>query len=144
MPKHIYYSIFTFLILLSFSCNNIEVVGSIKELQEKAIEAVSDDVDLHKHVVDNIHLKCKCKSQMTRISEVFDCWFESGSMPYAAKHYPFENKEWFKDNFPADFISEYVAQVRAWFYYMHVISVMLFDNRNINILLYKIYECAKS
>ena len=109
------------------SCNNIEVVGSIKELQEKAIEAVSDDVDLHKHVVDNIHLKCKCKSQMTRISEVFDCWFESGSMPYAAKHYPFENKEWFKDNFPADFISEYVAQVRAWFYYMHVISVMLFD-----------------
>jgi len=85
-------------------------------------------VDLHKHVVDKIKLKCnKCGKSMTRIPEVLDCWFESGSMPYAAKHYPFENKEWFKDNFPADFVSEYIAQVRAWFYYMQVLSVVLFD-----------------
>jgi isoleucyl-tRNA synthetase len=109
-------------------CNHISVIGSIKELQEKAIEKVANDIDLHKHVIDEIHLKCeKCSGQMNRIPEVFDCWFESGSMPYAAKHYPFENKDWFKDNFPADFISEYIAQVRAWFYYMHVISVLLFD-----------------
>jgi isoleucyl-tRNA synthetase len=109
-------------------CTNLSVIGSIKELQEKAIEKVSDNIDLHKHVIDEIHLKCEnCESQMTRIPEVFDCWFESGSMPYAAKHYPFENKDWFKDNFPADFISEYIAQVRAWFYYMHVISVLIFD-----------------
>lgn len=109
-------------------CKNIAVVGSIKELQELAVEKVPSDVDLHKHIVDNIHLKCqKCKGKMTRIPEVLDCWFESGSMPYGAKHYPFENKEWFKKNFPCDFVSEYLPQVRAWFYYMHVLSVLLFD-----------------
>ena len=109
-------------------CKNVAVIGSIKELQKKAIEKVPDNVDLHKHVVDNIHLKCgKCKNKMKRIPEVMDCWFESGSMPYAAKHYPFENKPWFKKNFPCDFVSEYVGQVRAWFYYMHVLSVLMFD-----------------
>jgi isoleucyl-tRNA synthetase len=64
---------------------------------------------------------------MKRIPEVFDCWLESGSMPYAAKHYPFENVDWFKHNFPSDFVSEYIGQVRAWFYYMHVISILMFD-----------------
>lgn len=109
-------------------CNNIEIIGSIKELQEKAIEKISNNIDLHKHVVDKVHLKCnKCKSSMNRIPEVFDCWFESGSMPFAAKHYPFENEKLFKDNFPSDFVSEYVAQVRAWFYYMHVIAILLCD-----------------
>tara|TARA_Y100000310_G_scaffold167610_2_gene167539 strand:+ start:21658 stop:24510 length:2853 start_codon:yes stop_codon:yes gene_type:complete len=107
-------------------CIHIEVIGSIKELQEKAMEKVSHDVDLHKHVVDDIHLKCKCGDTMNRIPEVLDCWFESGSMPYAAKHYPFENENWFKDNYPADFISEYIAQSRTWFYYMHVLGVLMF------------------
>lgn len=112
----------------SEECNHLEVIGSISELKEKASSEVADDVDLHKHIVDKIKLKCsECGSSMSRIPEVLDCWFESGSMPYAAKHYPFENKEWFKDNFPADFVSEYIAQVRAWFYYMHVLSVILFD-----------------
>jgi len=109
-------------------CGNRKVIGSIEELKKNATEKLSKDVDLHKHIVDKIHLKCeKCKGKMDRIPEVLDCWFESGSMPYAAKHYPFENKEWFKNNFPCDFVSEYVGQVRAWFYYMHVLGVVLFD-----------------
>ncbi|VVB74496.1 Isoleucine--tRNA ligase [Candidatus Tiddalikarchaeum anstoanum] len=108
-------------------CNKITVIGSVKELQEKAIEKVPDNVDLHKDTMDNIHLKCDCKGRMNRTPEVIDCWFESGAMPYAAKHYPFENKDYFKTNFPADFVSEYVGQVRAWFYYMHVIGVLLMD-----------------
>ncbi len=109
-------------------CGQVTVVGSVKELQEKAIGKVPNQLDLHKHIVDKIQITCaRCKGVMTRIPEVIDCWFESGSMPYAAKHYPFENKEWFKENFPADFISEYIAQVRAWFYYMHVLSVILFE-----------------
>ncbi|MFX1480004.1 MAG: isoleucine--tRNA ligase, partial [Promethearchaeota archaeon] len=109
-------------------CEEISVVGSVKELRELAIEDVPDDLDLHRHVVDKIHLKCQnCGSVMDRITEVFDCWLESGSMPYASKHYPFENVEWFKSNFPSDFVSEYVGQVRAWFYYMHVVSILLFN-----------------
>ncbi|MEK6902135.1 MAG: class I tRNA ligase family protein, partial [archaeon] len=109
-------------------CNEITIVGSVKELQEKAIEKVPNNVDLHKHVVDLIHLKCKsCSGTMNRIPEVIDCWFESGSMPFAAQHYPFENKEKFARIYPADFVSEYVAQVRTWFYYMHVLGVQLFD-----------------
>jgi len=110
-------------------CKQIKVIGSIKELQENAIEEVSDDIDLHRHIVDKIHLVCSnCNEVMNRVLEVFDCWLESGSMPYAAKHYPFENVEWFNHNFPSDFVSEYIGQVRAWFYYMHVISVLLFNN----------------
>jgi len=109
-------------------CKQIKVIGSIKELQENAVEHVPDDLDLHRHIVDKIHVKCSyCGKIMNRVPEVFDCWLESGSMPYAAKHYPFENVEWFKQNFPSDFVSEYVPQVRAWFYYMHSISVLLFD-----------------
>jgi len=108
-------------------CCEIKAIGSIKELQDNATTKVSDNVDLHKHVVDKIKLKCKCGKEMTRIPEVLDCWFESGSMPYASKHFPFENKDWLKGHFPADFISEYVGQVRAWFYYMHVIGVAFMD-----------------
>ena len=67
------------------------------------------------------------RSMMRRVSEVLDCWFESGSMPYAQVHYPFENKEWFEDHFPADFIVEYVAQTRGWFYTMTVRATALFD-----------------
>ncbi|MDP1728587.1 MAG: class I tRNA ligase family protein, partial [archaeon] len=109
-------------------CGNKKIIGSVEELKKNAIEKLGKEIDLHKHIVDKIHLKCeKCKGKMDRIPEVLDCWFESGSMPYAAKHYPFENKDWFKDNFPCDFVSEYIAQIRAWFYYMHVLSVALFD-----------------
>ncbi|MHA1671155.1 MAG: isoleucine--tRNA ligase [Promethearchaeota archaeon] len=109
-------------------CNSIKVIGSVKELQDHAIETVSDNLDLHRHNVDDIHLKCsECGNIMNRIPEVFDCWLESGSMPYAAKHYPFENVDWFKHNFPSDFVSEYIGQVRAWFYYMHVISILMFE-----------------
>ena len=110
------------------SCTHQEIIGSVAELKDKATTIVDDYLDLHKHVVDHIKIKCeKCSSEMTRIPEVLDCWFESGSMPYAAKHYPFENKEWFANNFPCDFVAEYVGQVRAWFYYMHVIGVLLYD-----------------
>jgi isoleucyl-tRNA synthetase len=108
-------------------CAEMKIIGSVKELQQHAMEKVPADVDLHKHVVDNIHLKCVCGSTMNRIPEVIDCWFESGAMPYASKHYPFENEKEFAHYFPADFVSEYVAQVRAWFYYMHVLGVALFD-----------------
>ncbi len=109
----------------SKQCGEIKIIGSVKELQQNAIESVPDNVDLHRHVVDNVHLKCaKCSGRMTRIPEVFDCWVESAAMPYAAKHYPFENKDWMDNNFPCDFVSEYVGQVRAWFYYMHVIGVL--------------------
>ncbi|MCK4479551.1 MAG: isoleucine--tRNA ligase, partial [Candidatus Lokiarchaeota archaeon] len=110
-------------------CKQIKVIGSIKELQENAVEKVPDDLDLHRHIVDKIHLNCSnCSKVIKRVPEVFDCWLESGSMPYAAKHYPFENIEWFQHNFPSDFVSEYIGQVRAWFYYMHVISILLFDD----------------
>ena len=109
-------------------CTQIKVVGSVNELRENAIEDLPDNLDLHRHIVDKIHIKCSnCGEVMNRVPEVFDCWLESGSMPYAAKHYPFENVDWFKHNFPSDFVSEYIGQVRAWFYYMHVISVLLFD-----------------
>ncbi|MFH0970813.1 MAG: isoleucine--tRNA ligase [Candidatus Diapherotrites archaeon] len=108
-------------------CREMKIMGSVRELQENAIEKVPNTIDLHRHVIDNIHLKCTCGKTMQRIPEVIDCWFESGSMPYAAKHYPFENKEWFTHHFPSDFVSEYVGQVRAWFYYMHVLGVLLFQ-----------------
>ncbi|HLC32888.1 MAG TPA: isoleucine--tRNA ligase [Candidatus Nanoarchaeia archaeon] len=109
------------------TCNAMKIIGSVKELQDNAVEKVPDNVDLHKHVVDQIHLKCSCEGTMKRIPEVFDCWLESGAMPYAAVHYPFENKKEFEKTFPADFISEYISQVRTWFYYMHVLGVLLFD-----------------
>ncbi|MFA5763206.1 MAG: isoleucine--tRNA ligase [archaeon] len=108
-------------------CGQEKAIGSIKELQENATTKVEDCVDLHKHIVDKIKLKCVCGKEMQRIPEVLDCWFESGSMPYASKHFPFENEAWLKNHFPADFISEYIGQVRAWFYYMHVIGVLLMD-----------------
>jgi len=109
-------------------CHALKVIGSTKELKEIAIEQVKDDLDLHKHVVDNIHIRChNCGKTMARIPEVFDCWLESGSMPFAAMHFPFENTDWFKQNFPCDFVAEYIAQVRAWYYYMLVVSVAFID-----------------
>ncbi|MBT7754956.1 MAG: class I tRNA ligase family protein, partial [Candidatus Magasanikbacteria bacterium] len=118
-------------------CDEVVCVGSVKELKERASNFTdvyeSEDVtkiDLHKHKMDLIHLTCSCGSQMTRIPEVIDCWVEAASMPYAEFHYPFENKELFDKRFPGQFIAEYIAQTRAWFYYMHVMSTLLFDSNS--------------
>ncbi|MBU2575849.1 isoleucine--tRNA ligase [Patescibacteria group bacterium] len=100
-----------------------KVIGSIKELEDLSGYKVED---LHKHFVDEVAFKCKeCEGEMRRIPDVLDCWFESGSMPFAQLHYPFENKKKFKNNFPAEFIAEGVDQTRAWFYYMHVLATAL-------------------
>ncbi|MEI6221290.1 MAG: isoleucine--tRNA ligase [bacterium] len=105
-------------------CDQVEVVTSREELEKKSGEKVPD---LHKHCIDQFTWKCeKCPSTMQRIPDVLDCWFESGAMPYASNHYPFENQEWFQDNFPADFIGEGIDQTRGWFYTLHVLGVALF------------------
>ena len=84
------------------------------------------ELDFHRPYIDNIKLVCACGSQMNRVPEVLDSWFESGSMPFAQDHFPFENSNWQKNNFPAGFVAEYIAQTRTWFYYSHVLSVILF------------------
>lgn len=109
-------------------CAKMKVIGSIEELKENAIKLPKGAIDLHKDYLDNVMLKCECGNEMTRIPEVMDCWFESGSMPFAQFHYPFENKKYFEDNFPAEFVAEYIAQTRAWFYYCLVMSTILFDD----------------
>ncbi len=108
-------------------CGHHECIGSIEELKNKGIN-VPDDIELHKPYVDEIHLKCeKSGKEMKRVPDVIDCWFDSGSMPFAQWHYPFENKELFEQNFPADFISEAIDQTRGWFYTLIAISTLLFD-----------------
>lgn len=108
------------------NCDKLRAIGSIEELRREG-ENVPEALDLHKPVVDDIRLTCECGSSMTRVPEVIDCWFDSGSMPYAQWHYPFENKEEFERKYPADFISEAVDQTRGWFYSLLAISTMLFD-----------------
>ena len=109
------------------SCGHRHLVGSIAELKELSNDC-PDEIELHKPYVDQVHIRCeKCGGQMTRVSEVIDCWFDSGSMPFAQWHYPFENKEQFDKNFPADFISEAIDQTRGWFYTLMAISTLLFD-----------------
>jgi len=108
------------------SCDNIEVVGSRKELREKAVERVTDDLDLHRPHVDKIHLKCRCGQHMKRVDYVIDCWYDSGAATFAQYHYPFENKELFDKSFPYDFISEATDQTRGWFYTLLVLSTILF------------------
>ncbi len=93
----------------------------------EAIELAYPEIDLHRPWIDEVTFDCECGGTMRRIPEVFDCWFESGSMPFAPAHVPFENNDWFSKHFPADFITEYLAQTRTWFYYMHVLSGILFD-----------------
>ena len=127
----------------SESCDNVTCIGSVQELQDKstnfsevypnfnaALEGYKENLealDLHRPYIDNVKLKCdKCESNMTRIPEVVDCWVESGSMPFAELHAPFENEELFKNRFPSDFVVEYIPQTRAWFYVMHAISTILF------------------
>jgi isoleucyl-tRNA synthetase len=107
------------------NCDEIKAIGSIEELEELSNQKITN---LHKQFVDKIEFKCeKCGGTMKRIPEVLDCWFESGSMPYASFHYPFENKEKFEKNFPAQFIAEGIDQTRGWFYTLMVLSTALFD-----------------
>ena len=107
-------------------CGHTECIGSIKELKDKAIDC-PEDIELHKPYIDNVHLKCPdCGKEMTRFKEVIDCWFDSGSMPYAQLHYPFENKNLFEKQFPAGFISEAIDQTRGWFYTLTALGTALF------------------
>ncbi len=109
-----------------------ECIGSIEELKSKAVnfnEIFPDDssFDLHKPYIDNIKLLSETGKEMTRVPEVIDCWFDSGAMPFAQYHYPFENKDYFESHFPADFIAEGLDQTRGWFYSLHAISSFIFD-----------------
>jgi len=108
-------------------CHRRVALGSIDEIEKVSGVRLSN---LHRQYMDKVHFSCEsdgCKGEMRRINEVLDCWFESGSVPFAQKHYPFENKEWFETHLPSDFIVEYTGQIRCWFYYLHVLSVALFD-----------------
>jgi isoleucyl-tRNA synthetase len=108
------------------SCGHMEMIGSRKELVEKAIEDIDESIDLHRPYVDDVHIKCpECGKEMSRVTDVIDCWFDSGSMPFAQYHYPFENKELWEEQFPADFIAEGIDQTRGWFYTLLVISVFV-------------------
>ena len=108
-------------------CHQRECVGSVKELSEKAGRDLSE-LDLHRPYVDNVHWKCEqCGGRMTRVKDLIDVWFDSGSMPYAQWHYPFENKDKFEEQYPADYICEAVDQTRGWFYSLHAISTLLND-----------------
>ncbi len=108
------------------SCGHDEMIGSRKELVEKSIEKIDESIELHRPYVDDIHIKCPiCGKKMTRVKDVIDCWFDSGSMPFAQYHYPFENEELFHNQFPADFISEGIDQTRGWFYSLLVISTFV-------------------
>lgn len=107
-------------------CEKQEVLGSLEEIEAKAEAKITD---LHKEFLDEITFECGCekKGTMRRVPEVLDGWYESGSMPYGQFHYPFKNAEHFKAHYPADFIVEYVGQIRGWFYYLHVLATALFD-----------------
>lgn len=108
-------------------CGHRHTIGSIAELKEMSPDC-PENIELHKPFIDAVHITCpECGKLMTRVSEVIDCWFDSGSMPFAQLHYPFENKETFDENFPADFISEAVDQTRGWFYTLLAVSTLLFD-----------------
>ena len=106
-------------------CGKIHVIGSKAELKEKC--GIEGDIELHRPYIDNCEFACECGGTYIREKEVIDCWFDSGSMPFAQYHYPFENKELFESHFPADFISEAIDQTRGWFYTLLAISTLLFD-----------------
>ncbi|MCC7356848.1 MAG: isoleucine--tRNA ligase [Candidatus Doudnabacteria bacterium] len=123
-------------------CKNVVCIGSVAELREKSTNFnevypnSTEDVsmlDLHRPFIDNVKLKCEtCQGTMQRIPEVVDCWVESASMPFAELHNPFENEGLFAKRYPADFVAEYIAQTRAWFYVMHVMGTILFDKQPFN------------
>ncbi len=107
-------------------CGHVDCIGSRAELVERAQEDIDESIELHRPYVDDVHLTCPvCGKTMTRIPEVMDCWFDSGSMPFAQLHYPFENQDIFEENFPADFICEGIDQTRGWFYSLLAISTFL-------------------
>ncbi len=109
------------------SCGHRHAIGSIEELKSLS-KNCPDDIELHRPFIDAVTIKCeKCGGEMHRTPEVIDCWFDSGAMPFAQYHYPFENKQLFEDHFPADFISEAVDQTRGWFYSLLAISTLLFN-----------------
>ena len=109
------------------SCGKRHAIGSIEELKSMS-KNCPDDIELHRPYIDAVTIKCPdCGGEMKRVPEVIDCWFDSGAMPFAQWHYPFENQDIFEDNFPADFISEAVDQTRGWFYSLMAISTLLFD-----------------
>ena len=108
-------------------CGHQHAIGSIAELKEMS-DNCPDDIELHRPYIDAVTIKCPhCGKQMKRVPEVIDCWFDSGAMPFAQHHYPFENKELFESQFPADFISEAVDQTRGWFYSLMAISTLIFN-----------------
>ena len=108
-------------------CGNLHAIGSIEELKGMS-DNCPDDIELHRPKIDAVTIRCpKCGGVMHRVPEVIDCWFDSGSMPFAQHHYPFENKELFESQFPADFISEAVDQTRGWFYSLLAISTLIFN-----------------
>lgn len=108
-------------------CGHRHAIGSIEELKSMS-DNCPDSIELHRPYIDAVTIKCpNCSKQMKRVPEVIDCWFDSGSMPFAQHHYPFENKELFEQQFPADFISEAVDQTRGWFYSLLAISTLIFD-----------------
>ena len=107
-------------------CSHTECIGSIQELKQRAIEDIDDNIELHRPYVDEIHIECPhCGKPMSRVKDVIDCWFDSGSMPFAQYHYPFENNELFSQQFPADFICEGIDQTRGWFYSLLAISTYI-------------------
>ena len=112
--------------LWTCKCGHNEMIGSRKELVEKAIENIDESIELHRPFIDDVHLKCpECGESMTRVTDVIDCWFDSGSMPFSQYHYPFENKELWESQYPADFISEGIDQTRGWFYTLMVIGTFV-------------------
>ena len=118
-------------------CGCQHAIGSIAELKSMS-DNCPDDIELHRPFIDAVTIKCpECGKEMHRVPEVIDCWFDSGSMPFAQHHYPFENEELFKEQYPADFISEAVDQTRGWFYSLMAISTLLFNQspfRNVIVL----------
>ena len=120
-------------------CGHEKIMGSIKEMKENSTHKILDkEIDLHKPWIDNIKLKCdRCGREMTRVQEVIDCWYDSGAASFAQFHYPFENKKEFEERFPYDFIAEAIDQTRGWFYTLHVLATILFDN-----IAYKNVICA--
>jgi len=112
------------------SCGNCECIGGMDELRaQSSLSGLNTPLDLHRPYMDEITFACpKCDGRMQRVTEVIDCWFDSGAMPTAQWHYPFENEDKFKQNFPADFICEAVDQTRGWFYSLHAISTLLFNS----------------
>ena len=109
-------------------CGHMHVIGSRAELREMAVKDPGEEIELHRPFIDQVTLRCpECGGEMHRVKEVIDCWYDSGSMPFAQWHYPFEHKEEFEKNFPAHFISEAIDQTRGWFYTLEAISTVLFD-----------------